>query len=526
MRDFHQPNRSLVYATRGMAATSHPLASRIAVDTLAAGGNAVDAAIAAAFTLCVAEPHMTGIGGDCFALIQPADGSAPVGLNGSGRAPAALDAAALRAAGLREMPLTGVESVTVPGAVDGLVRLSADHGRLGLDRVMAPAIRAMEDGVPVAPRVAQDWRAHAGRLQGAARDLFLEGGRPPAEGTPFRMPRQAAVLRRVAAEGRDGFYKGPVADALLAALGAHGGSHTQDDLDAQRAEYVAPVRGRHGPAEMVELPPNGQGVTALLMAAILQRLEAGRLDPLGWQRIHLEAEAAKLAYAQRNLLVAEPGLGEGWRAMLEPALADTLAGQVRMDTALPEGPALPGAPHRDTVYLCTADGDGMAVSLIMSLFNAFGSGLADAETGIVFHNRGAGFTLAEGHANEAGPRKRPMHTIIPALLAEDGVTNMAFGVMGGHYQAAGHVRFVSNLVDHGMDPQRAIEAPRSFVEDGELRLEAGYPAAHHARLAALGHRVVVPPMPIGGAQAIRLDRARGVLAGASDPRKDGCALGL
>ncbi|MSU89473.1 gamma-glutamyltransferase [Rhodobacteraceae bacterium 2CG4] len=527
MRDFHHPDRSPVYAVGGMAATSHPLATQEAVRLLAAGGNAVDAAIGAAVLLNICEPQSTGLGGDLFALVKPAGREEIVGLNASGRAPAGLDAARLRAEGLAAIPPTDARAVTVPGAVDGFVRLSEDYGVLGLERVLAPAIDHAERGVPVAPRVALDWRLAEDRLQGAARAQYLIGGRPPAVGDIFRAPRQAALLRRIAAEGRAAFYEGAAAAGMVAALRAAGGDHAEADFAAQACDYVAPIRGRYRGAELVELPPNGQGVTALLLAAILERHDIGRLDPFGAARVHLEAEAAKLAYDARNRFVADPATADEAVARLtDPALAERLAALIDPDRALPDPAAAAGAAHRDTVYLCVVDGDGMAVSLIYSIFNSFGSGIVDPDTGILFQNRGSGFCLEPGHPNEAGPGKRPLHTIIPAMLVEDGRVTMPFGVMGGQYQAAGHVRFLSNMLDFGMDPQQAIDAPRAFPEAGELRLEAGHAAALHPLLADKGHRVVVPRAPIGGAQAIRIDHARGVLIGASDPRKDGCALGL
>lgn len=524
MRDFHQPNRSLVLARGGMAATSHPLATKAAVDMLEQGGNAVDAALAAAVLLGICEPQMCGLGGDCFVLVKPAGSEEIVGLNGSGRAPAGLDAEALRAAGHDAVPLRSADAVTLPGAVDAFVRLSADYGLKGLDAVLAPAIRHAEAGVPVAPRVAHDWGVSADALQGAAREMYLVDGAAPRVGQVFHAPRQAELLRRIAAEGRAGFYEGEHAADMAAALRAAGGSHTEEDFAGVTSDYVTPIRGGYRGVELVELPPNGQGATALLMADILSRFDVAAMDPRGAARAHLEAEAAKLAYAQRNRFIADPATAD-LDGMLAPGLAERLAAKIDPERAMP-GPVAPvEAVHRDTVYLTVVDRDLMAVSLIYSIFHSFGSGIAAPKSGILFHNRGAGFTLEPGHPNEAAPDKRPMHTIIPAMLVQDGRVTMPFGVMGGQYQAAGHVRFVSNIVDFGMDPQAAIEAPRSFPDAGVLKLERGYGAAEREALAALGHEIDVPEEPIGGAQAILIDHDSGVLSGASDPRKDGCALG-
>ena len=524
MRDFHLPGRSRVFATGAMAATSHPVATLTALEILRAGGSAADAAIAAALTLGICEPPMTGLGGDCFALVRPAPGDGIVALNGSGRAPAATDAARLRGDGHGVWPTAGAHAVTLPGAVDGFCTLHARYGRLGLDQVLAPAIRAAEDGVPVAPRVALDWARNAGTLTGRARDLFLIDGAPPAPGQVFRAPGQAEVLRRIAAEGRDGFYAGEVAEDLIASLTAADGLHAADDFAAVAADWGTPVEGDYRGATLTEHPPNGQGVVALLLAAILQQFDVASMDPFGADRAHVEAEATKLAYDARDRFLSDPDHMTELHRFTAPATAERLAGLIDMRRAMPDPAPLTEAVHRDTVYLTVVDADGMAVSLIYSIFSSFGSGLASDRFGVLFHNRGAGFSIAEGHPNEAGPGKRPLHTIIPAFLRTAGGI-MPFGVMGGAYQATGHARFVSNIVDFGLSPQDAIDAPRAFATHDGLRIERGYAEAVRADLAGRGHHIVVPDEPIGGAQAILIDEATGLLEGASDPRKDGCAMG-
>jgi gamma-glutamyltranspeptidase/glutathione hydrolase len=507
-----------------MCATSHPLAVQVAIRMLQDGGNAVDAAIAAAVLLGFCEPPMCGLGGDAFVLLKPPGEERLVGLNGSGRAPAGLDAEALRAAGLAQIPPQSAYAVTVPGAVDAFVRLSADWGRLGLGASLAPAIAYAEAGVPVAPRTARDWHEAAPLLRGEARRHFLPGGEAPTAGQRFRAPGQAEVLRRVVRDGRAGFYEGEVAGDMVDALRALGGSHTLEDFAATACTYVEPIAGGYGGDELVELPANGQGATAILMAKILARFDLARLDPLGSERAHLEAEATKLAYDARNRFIADPDTAPSrLDHMLAETTADRLAALIDPDRVLPNPAAAAEAVHRETVYLCVVDRDRMAVSLIYSTFHTFGSGLASARFGINFQSRGAGFTLTPGHPNEAGGGKRPMHTIIPAMLRRGGRVLMPFGVMGGAYQPTGHVRFVGNLLDYGMDPQAAIDAPRSFADAGDLQLETGYSDAVAAELAALGHRVTRRSVPLGGAQAILIEDD--VLVGASDPRKDGCALG-
>ncbi|WP_118133188.1 gamma-glutamyltransferase family protein [Oceanicella sp. SM1341] len=526
-RDFQMPGRSTVISTGGMCATSHPLAAATAVKLMEQGGNAVDAAIGAAVLLGICEPQMTGIGGDCFALVQPGPGREVIGLNASGRAPAAQSAAELRARGLSVMPLHSADAVTVPGAIDGFCRLSADHGRLGLDTVLAPAIRYAEEGVPVAPRVARDWEMDAGNLSGEARRFFLTDGRAPRPGDIFRAPGQAEVLRRVAAEGRAGFYEGEVAEDMVASLRALGGVHTAEDFAATACDYVTPVSGLYRGMELLELPPNGQGATAILMAKILSNFDIAALEPFGAARAHLETEAAKLAYDARNRFIADPGHVKLRLAhMLSDDTAARLAALIDPARAMAAPAALAEQVHKDTVYLTVVDADRMVVSLIYSVYHSFGSGLASTRFGVNFQNRGAGFSLMEGHPNELAGGKRPMHTIIPAMLRKDGEVLMPFGVMGGAYQPAGHVRVLSNMVDFGMHPQQAIDGPRSFTDDGVLGLERGYSDAVRGTLTGMGHAVGIPDTPLGGAQAILIDRERGLLFGASDPRKDGCALGF
>ena len=524
MRDFHLPGRSAVFATNGMAATSHPLAAAAAVDALKEGGTAMDAALAAAVLLGFCEPQMTGIGGDLFALYALPGEDRVRALNGSGRAPAGLDPAAVRAGGLEVMPEAGALPVTIPGAVDAICHLAERHGRLGLGRILAPAIHYAEEGVPVAPRTAADWARAAGNLTGAARAFFLPEGAAPAPGTVFRHGVQAEVLRRIAAEGRSAFYEGEVAEDMVASLRAAGGTHELADFAGNRPDEVAPVSGRYGEYEVVEHPPNGQGAAAILLLNMLKQFDIAGMDPAGVERAHIEAEATKLAYDARNRFIADPDHMTRLDHLLSEDTAARLAALIDPGRAAADATRLSEAVHKDTIYICVVDRDGMAVSLIYSIFRSFGAGIASEKFGILFHNRGSGFTLKEGHPNEAGGGKRPMHTIIPGMLRKAGRVVMPFGVMGGPYQAAGHARFVSNLVDFGMDPQAAIDAPRSFPWQGKLRVERGYAPGVAEALGGMGHDVVVPDEPIGGAQAIRIHDT-GVLEGASDPRKDGAALG-
>lgn len=520
MRDLHLPGRSEVLATNGMCATSHPLAAALAVDILKSGGNAVDAAIAAALLLGLCEPQSTGIGGDMFALIRPPGTDRIIGLNASGRGAAGLDAARLRAEGHTEMPLQHPASVTIPGAIDGFVRLSQDHGRLGLDAVLAPVIAYAENGVPVAERVAFDYSQSFGTLSGAGIAHYGRDGAGLRKGDVFRAPGQAEVLRRVAAQGRAGFYEGEVAEDMVNSLRALGGVQTLDDFAATRCDYVEPIVGSYKGHDLIELPPNGQGATAILLANVLANFNLASMDPHGADRAHIEAEATKLAYDARNRFVADPPYRLDH--MLSKETAKSLAGLIDPDRAMAAATEISEAVHKDTVYLTVVDKDRMAVSMIYSIFHSFGSGLASDRFGILFQNRGGGFTLEEGHPNEAAGGKRPLHTIIPGMIRQ-GDMLMPFGVMGGQYQSTGHARFLTDIVDFGMTQQGSLDSPRSFAQEGRLDLERGYAASVRDALAAKGHKIDIPDTPIGGAQNISI---RGdLLIGASDPRKDGAAIG-
>ncbi|WP_436643937.1 gamma-glutamyltransferase family protein [Microbaculum sp. FT89] len=528
-RDFQKPGRSAVYATGGLVATSHPLASDAALDVLKRGGNAVDAAITAAAILPLAEPQMTSIGGDCFAIVAEPDGTLH-GLNGSGRAPAALTPERVAAAGPEALAGRHGCSVTVPGAIDAWARLLERFGTIGLDGALAPAIDLAERGVAVAPRVAADWAGEVDRLSrdvGGRRHYLTAEGRAPSVGDVMAYPALAATLRTVAAEGPSGFYTGTVAEDLVAAIGRRGGCMALEDLAAVEADWVEPMLSPYRSVSVGELPPNGQGIVALLMLSILSRFDLSGLDPVGAERLHLEIETARLAYACRDRFVSDPATADVPAAMLlDEAYVDRLAARIRPDRRMPDPGPVDPRDATDTVYLCVVDQDGMAVSFINSLFDSFGSGIIGVTSGVAMQNRASGFVTTPGHPNQVGPRKRPMHTLIPGLLMRDGLPLAVFGVMGGQYQACGHAHVLGNLIDFGMDPQEAIDAPRAFF-DGELTmLETGIPEATAAGLAERGHEIGWRTMPLGGGQMVLIDRERGVLIGGSDPRKDGCAIGF
>jgi gamma-glutamyltranspeptidase/glutathione hydrolase len=526
MRDFHLPGRSPVYAADGMVATSHPLASVAALETLRAGGSAADAAVTAVATLSVLEPQMTGIGGDCFCLVAKA-GKPVWGYNGSGRSGAAARAEPLIAQGITAVGPDSIHAVTVPGAIEAWDVILRQHGRFGLDRALAPAIHYAEEGAPVSPRVAFDWDGAVERLKrdpGAARH-FLRDGRAPLAGDRMTNPALAGVLRAIATGGAKAFYEGAPAEDIVATLAPRGSFLSAEDFARHRGEIAEPIASNYRGLDVVELPPNGQGLAALVLLNILERFDLAALDPSGAERLHIELEAARLAYAVRDTHIADPAfMRTPVPVLLDKVFARGLADRIDRSkrVALPPAPA----PGSHTVYVTVVDRDRTAVSMINSLFSTFGVGIATEKTGIMLHNRGHGFVVDPGHPNSFGPAKRPMHTIIPALGLRDGRCDYSFGVMGGHYQAVGHAHFVSNLVDYRMDGQAALENPRVFFLGDKTEVERGVPATAVEGLKARGHDVVIRPSPLGGGQAIRIDWERGVLIGASDHRKDGCALGL
>jgi len=495
MRDFHLPGRSAVYATGAMAATSMPAATLTALDVLRAGGNALDAAVAAVAVLGVIEPQSTGIGGDCFCLYAPAGTGEVIAMNGSGRAAAAATIQWYEDRQIRALENTSAHTVTIPGAVSAWQALLAAHGRKGLDELLQPAIRFAAEGWPVHPKVAWDWERSVDKLQKNGAHAFLPGGQAP---------------------------KGGLQTEADFAAGLHG------------AEFVTPIHASWNGYEVYQCPPNGSGLLVLMLLGILQGLGDAPDGPLGTTRLHRHAEAARLVYRDRDAFLADPAQADvPVQRLTSPAYLAALRGLIRDDRAMRDLPA-PGEallpPHRDTVYLCVVDRDGNACSFINSLFQAFGSGILDAASGVMLHNRGFGFRVQRGHPNCIAPGKRPMHTIIPGMVMQktpDGGQQavMPFGVMGGHFQPMGQSLFLTNLLQYGLDIQQAIDLPRLFPYAGKLEVERGIPSDVVDRLARLGHQIAAVERPHGGGQAIWIDRARGCLIGGSDPRKDGMALG-
>ena len=527
MRNFQLPGRSVAYGIHGMAATSSPLATVAALDVLKNGGNSVDAAVTASAVLCITEPHMTGIGGDCFALIGKNDGTIE-GINGSGRASARADAGWLKASGLNAIDPKSVHAVTVPGAIDAWAALLARHGTMDLKEALRPAIRHAEEGVPTTPRVAADWAQDADELSAdeGARLHYLKDGKPPQVGAVMRYKALAQTLRLIAEKGRDGFYEGAIAEEIVTHLAARGSLLTMDDFAVTRSSWVEPIATAFAGVELLEIPPNGSGLTALIALNILKQFDMARYGEASPERYHLQIEALKLAWVLRNRHIADQdAMTIAPATLLSDKIAGELAGRIDMKRALVSPENLIAMPGSDTVYLTVADKDGMAVSFINSIYWSFGSGIVTPRSGIALQNRGTDFVTEPGHPNCIGPGKRPLHTIIPAMVRRRGRIDMSFGVMGGAYQPMGHLGVMLNRYVYGMDVQAALDFPRAFPQQGLVEVEAGIDAALRRGLAARGHDLVDASEPLGGGQAILFDRALNVLAGGSDFRKDGLALG-
>jgi gamma-glutamyltranspeptidase/glutathione hydrolase len=542
-RPGHPPfaTRSVVYARHGMVAAAHPLAVKIGVGMLEKGGSAVDAAIAVNAALGFLEPISCGIGGDLFALVWDAKSGRLHGLNASGRAPAALTADKVKADREGMIPSRTPWAWTVPGAVDGWFELHRRFGKLPLAEVLAPAIRAAREGEPVPQVIAAGWQGGAQILkdQPGFAAVFMPGGRAPREGEVFKNPALAGAYELLAREGRDAFYEGAIARAILDLSARSGGVFRAEDLARHRSEWVEPISTDYRGVRVYQLPPNGQGLTVLEMLNILETFDLrgmGRDSATLW---HTLVEAKKLAFEDRARFIADPTFhtdSVAWLLSKDYARARAkLIDPARAAQRLEAGH--PPAAQGDTTYLAVADAEGNMVSLIQSNYEGFGSGHVVEAFGFGLHNRGALFNLAPGLPNSLAPGKRPFHTIIPAFALKDGKPWLAFGVMGGDMQPQGHVQVLVNLLDFGMDLQAAGDAPRFrhagsseptgslMTTGGTLYLESGVPAAVRQALAKMGHRLAEGTTSYGGYQAVARDPVTGVLAGATESRKDGCAMG-
>ncbi len=521
---FAYPGRRSDVHARNVVATSQPLAAQAGIDALKRGGNAVDAAVAMAICLTVVEPTGNGIGSDAFAIVS--HGGTLSGYNGSGRSPAAWSRE--RFAHLEKMPEVGWEAVTVPGAVDTWVQLSERFGRLPFASLFDAGIHYARSGYAVSPVVQRMWSDSVQRFQHLEgyRDTFMPGGAAPAVGELFTNPGQADTLEEIARTGGESFYRGDIAARIAADAARHDAAMTQADLAGHRGDWVDPVRVDYRSVTLHELPPNGQGMAALIALGILSHLDLGRLAPDSADCIHLQIEAMKLGFADALAHVADPRhMRIDVDTLLEPGRLRRLADRIDPERARQDDAAVT-ADH-GTVYLCSADDEGTIVSMIQSNFQGFGSGIVVPQTGISMQNRGAGFSLSPNHPNCVAGGRRPFHTIIPGFLTRGGRPFGAIGVMGGHMQPQGHVQLVCRLEDFAQNLQEAIDAPRWYIDtSNRIYLEDGFDEALAADLARRGHQVKSPRHfgLFGGAQAI-IATAAG-FQGASDPRKDGCAAGF
>jgi len=520
--------RSTVYAPEAAIATSQPLASGAGLEILQMGGNAVDAAVAAAAVLNLTEPHMTGIGGDMFAILWSAEDEELVGLDASGRSGSLFTPETLRDKGHKRMPSSGAEAVTVPGAISGWVALLERYGTMSLADVLAPAIRLAEEGFPITPIIAAQWRTQDEKLardQGAKATFLYDGTRGPEAGEWFRNPDLANSFKMLADQGPRAFYGGELGRTVVDGVAKLGGYLTLDDLRNHEVAWVDPISIDFRGYRIWELPPAGQGVAALQMMKMLEPLDLKGMGHNTAPYLHHLIEAKKLAFADLQYVADRDFMQVSVDRLLDD---DYLAGRGRLiDPTRAVERVQPGAAVTDTetIYLSVADSDGNMISFINSIYDYFGSGVVVPGTGFILQNRGAGFSLEDGHPNQAGPSKRPFHTLIPGFVTKDGNPWMTFGLMGGSMQPQGHTQMLLNLLVFGMDLQEAIDTPRFRHMSGySVAIEEPIPNDVRAGLKALGHELQVQdPGSFGGAQAIiKLDRG---WAAASDPRKDGMAVG-
>jgi gamma-glutamyltranspeptidase / glutathione hydrolase len=522
--------RSTVFGTKGAVACEHPTAALIGLRVLDAGGTAADACVAMAAAMVVLSPMQTGMGGDAFVLFYEAETGLVSGIDGSGGAPSEVTVEKLLGMGLQEMPERGGLTVTVPGAVRLWEDAANRFGNQPLARLLEPAWELAENGYPVAEVVARYWEEHQDvlRANDAAVRTFLPGGRPPAAGEIFSQIDLAATLSAVAVDGADAFYGGEIATSIARSVQEAGGFLSEEDLAAHESTFVEPISTEYRGVRVYEMPPPGQGVAALELLNILEGFDLSSLRPTSAERIHLEVEAKKLAFADLHDKIGDPEFWQHARIPTERLISKDYAASLR-ERISPKRAAeqsLEPASGGDTTYLCAVDAEGNGCSFINSLYRAFGSGIVAEDTGVCLHNRGKLFRLEPGHPNAIAAGKRPLHTLIPGLATREGALWAVFGVMGAAMQPQGHAQLLVNLLDYGMEPQEAADHPRHRHENGELLIEGRVPESEIESLRERGHRVEVKQdymIPAGGAQLVRM-LENGVRACGSDPRKDGCAL--
>jgi gamma-glutamyltranspeptidase / glutathione hydrolase len=538
--------RSVVMGRNGMIATSQPLASAAGLKVLQDGGNAIDAAVTAAAVLAVVEPSMTGIGGDLFAIVYDAKTKTLKALNASGRSAFAATPDAFAKRNLTRVPNTGVLSVTVPGVVEGWSELLSKLGTIPMAKAVAPAIGYAKNGYAVSEIISGQWKASEKKLAAdpVTAATFLPGGHPPQPGEIFANPKLAATLQLVASGGRDAFYKGPIARAIVADMRSRDGLLEERDFTEHKADWIEPISTNYRGYDVYEMPPNTQGFLVLEMLNILEGFDLKKMGHNSAEYIHALVEAKRIAFADRAAFLGDPDsvppavlktlISKDYAALRRKDIDPAHAAEAYKPGAIKgvsssagpeEDQNFTGRDHGDTIYMTVADGKGNFVSLIQSLFSDFGSGIVAGDTGIMLHNRGSSFNLTAGHPDQIAPHKRPLHTLIPAFVMKDGKPYFSFGVMGGDHQAQGHTQVLVNLIDFGMNVQEAGEAARVNHGNNGLQVESAVSQQARDGLTQRGHKVSQSIGSYGGYQGILFNALTGVLMGGSDVRKDGLAIG-
>jgi len=527
MRNLHFPGRSNVLAQNGIAATSHPLSSLEAISILKKGGNAIDAAIAASAVQAVVEPNATSIGGDCFALISLKE-KKPISVNGSGIAPQKANISFFEDNGIDKISTTSPHSVTIPGAVHAWYTMHQKFGSLDFEELFLNAENYARNGFPIQEVIAKAWFENKEKLKRypVTNSIFLKKSKPYSFGEIHKNADLADTLKSIAKNGIKDFYQGYIAEDIVSSLNAIGGLHSMDDFAAQDTVFSDSLSNTFRDIILHQCPPNGPGITVLMMMGLLEKFDFTKILPLSADRFHLQAEATKIAFEEREDNIGDPKFNDfDFHELTKTEFIDKLTSKISMDkTYKPINPTI--TAHPETIYLTVVDKDQNAVSFINSICFPFGSGITSNKTGVLLQNRGVNFRLERDHPNMIDGHKRPLHTIIPGLVTDmDNNPLLSYGVMGGQYQPVGHCHVLQNIFDFGMSVQEAIDFPRAFILENDYQLEKSVPEDILLDLKTRGHQVSYSNHTHGGGQAIYIDRKNGVLIGGSDPRKDGCALG-
>ena len=527
MRKLHFYGRSNVISTNGMAATSQPLSTLEAISILKKGGNAIDASIAASAVQAVIEPNSTGLGGDCFALIS-LKGKNPISVNGSGIAPKKVNLDFFEKNKIKKIINTSPHSVNIPGALHAWHSMHEKYGKLDFEELFITAENYARHGYPVHEVVAKDWEENTNKLKlySTTNSIFLKNSQSYKVGDIHKNELLANTLKSISKNGIKDFYKGYIAGDIVKSLNSLGGLHSLEDFENQKTLFSNSLSNNYKQFKIHQCPPNGPGITVLIMMAILERFNFNNIKPLSYERFHLQAEASKIAYEERELNIGDPDfVNFNYDSLLNSDYINKLISKISMDKVyIPKNFSI--TSHPETVYLTVVDKDLNAVSFINSICFAFGSGITSSKTGILLQNRAVNFRLEKNHPNNIEPHKRPLHTIIPGLLTNrNNDTVLSYGVMGGQYQPIGQSHVLQNILDFNMSIQESIDFPRGFNLEDKYKFEKSVPKEILSRLSDIGHNVSYSEETHGGGQAIFIDRKEGVMIAGSDPRKDGCALG-